>query len=82
MFLKNKKNIILMHFRIKNTLKNNRNHTLKHAFNLINFKILIKMHAKSIFTKKKKVSNGLLIKKKIEKKRSIFLYKKITQIIM
>jgi hypothetical protein len=25
-----KKNIILMHFRVKNTLKNNFNHTLKH----------------------------------------------------
>jgi hypothetical protein len=28
---KNKKNIILMHFDIKNTLKNNCNHTPKHA---------------------------------------------------
>jgi hypothetical protein len=26
-FLKNKKNIILIHFQVKNTLKNNRNHT-------------------------------------------------------
>jgi hypothetical protein len=26
-FLKIKKNIILMHFQVKNTLKNNRNHT-------------------------------------------------------
>ena len=26
-----KKKIILIHFRVKNTLKNNRNHTLKHA---------------------------------------------------
>ena len=67
MFLKNKKYIILMYFRIKSTLKNNCNYTLKHAFNLINFKILIKMHAKSIFTKKKKVSNGLLIKKKLNR---------------
>jgi len=25
------KNIILMHFRVKNTLKYNRNHTFKHA---------------------------------------------------
>ena len=28
---KNKKNIILIHFQIKNTLKNNHNYTLKHA---------------------------------------------------
>ena len=26
-----KKNIILIHFRVKNTLKSNRNHTRKHA---------------------------------------------------
>jgi len=29
-FKKLKKYIILMHFRVKNILKNNRNHTLKH----------------------------------------------------
>ena len=31
LILKNKKNIILMHFGMKNTLKNNHNHTLKQA---------------------------------------------------
>jgi hypothetical protein len=30
-FLKNKTKIISMHFSTKNTLKNNRNHTPKHA---------------------------------------------------
>jgi hypothetical protein len=29
--LKNKKNIILMHFQVKNILKNNHNYTLKQA---------------------------------------------------
>jgi hypothetical protein len=29
--LKNKKYIILIYFKVKNTLKNNRNHTFKHA---------------------------------------------------
>jgi len=28
---KNKKNIILIHFQVKSTLKNNRNHILKHV---------------------------------------------------
>jgi len=33
-FFKKLKNIILMHCNTKNTLKNNRNHTLKHVLSL------------------------------------------------
>jgi hypothetical protein len=32
-FLKNKKNIILIYFQVKNTLKNNHYHTKKYYFN-------------------------------------------------
>jgi len=31
---KNKKNIILIYFRVKNNLKNNHNHTFKHIFSI------------------------------------------------